>query len=229
MLTHNYNIFKEELKTALTPPLPGSPAHDLLAPEHRKTLLLEGPDLSKAQLSSVMILFYPDNEGVPNLLFTKRVDYKGVHGGQMSFPGGKAEKSDIDLYDTALRETEEEIGLSRSDITILGVLSELYVPPSNFIIFPVVGSLNELPQLRPDSNEVARVISVPLTFFYEEGSVGTYEVKTFDETLFQVPGFMIENNLIWGATAMILSELILVARKTTFFSDLATKNRKNLS
>lgn len=220
MHVNKFNIFQTELKAALAPPLPGSPAHDILAPEHRKTLLLESPDLSKAQPSSVMILFYPDSTGLPNILFTKRVEYKGVHSGQMSFPGGKAERSDIDLYDTALRETEEELGIRRSDINILGVLSDLYVPPSNFIIFPVVGTMNKLPELKPDIKEVAKVITVPFTYFLTEGSVNIYEVMTYDETTFQVPGFMVENNLIWGATAMILSELILVARKTSIFSEL---------
>lgn len=213
----NYDRFVEELKIALTPPLPGSPAHDMLAPEHRKTLIMNNPHTSKAQLSSVMILFYPDQFSNPGIIFTKRVEYKGVHSGQISFPGGKAEKSDKDLFETAYRETEEEIGLAKSTIKTIGVLSELYVPPSNFIIFPVVGVLNEYPVFRPDHNEVAEILTVPFEFFLNEGSVGTYNVTTNDNMKFQVPGFMIGNNLIWGATAMILSELILVAKKVSIF------------
>lgn len=217
MTYSTYTHFVEELTTALTPPLPGSPAHDMLAPEHRKTLIMINPDTSYAQLSSVMILFFPDNEGKPNIIFTKRVEYKGVHSGQISFPGGKSEKTDKDLFETAYRETEEEIGLVKSSIKTIGVLSELYVPPSNFIIFPVVGILNEYPVFRPDDNEVAEILTVPFEFFLNEGSVGTYNVTTYDNLKFQVPGFMIGNNLIWGATAMILSELILVARKVSIF------------
>lgn len=212
-----YSRFIDELKNALTPPLPGAPAHDMLAPEHRKTLIMQNADVANAQLSSVMVLFYPIENGMPGIIFTKRVEYKGVHSGQISFPGGKAEKIDSDLFATAYRETEEEIGIERSCITTVGVLSELYVPPSNFIIFPVVGFLDRYPLFRPDPNEVAEILTVPFEFFVTDGAVGTYKVTTHDNMIFHVPGFMIGSNLIWGATAMILSELILVARNTSIF------------
>jgi 8-oxo-dGTP pyrophosphatase MutT (NUDIX family) len=218
MSLNPYNRFIEELKNALTPPLPGAPAHDMLAPEHRKTLITQNYDVANAQLSSVMVLFYPNENGMPGIIFTKRVEYKGVHSGQISFPGGKAENIDSDLFATAYRETEEEIGLERSMITTIGVLSELYVPPSNFIIFPVVGVLSKYPLFRPDPKEVAEILTMPFDFFLKEGAVGTYKVTTHDNMIFQVPGFMIGSNLIWGATAMILSELILVARNKSIFN-----------
>ncbi|HLO91805.1 MAG: NUDIX hydrolase [Chloroflexota bacterium] len=215
MNSTSFNSFIKALEQALAPPLPGSTAHDLLAPEHRKDMLLLQPDISKALLSSVLILFYADNKGKPNIIFTKRVEYKGVHSGQISFPGGKAEKTDKDIFETALRETEEEIGLKRNDIQVIGILSELYVPPSNFIIYPVVGTLYNKPVYKVDNKEVAKVISVPIEFFLKESSIGLHEVTTFENLQFHVPGFMIENNLIWGATAMILSELIMVVKNNT--------------
>lgn len=212
MQTDKFQAFVDNLKNALTPPLPGAPAHDILAPEHRKELMLPEPDLTKALHSSVMILFFADENRVPNVVFTKRVEYKGVHSGQVSFPGGKAEEDDSTIFDTALRETEEEIGIKRTEVMVLGELSDLYVPPSNFIIHPVVGYLNNQPRFKPDSNEVARIITVPFQFFIDERAIGTYEVTTFENLKFQVPGFMVDNSLIWGATAMILSELIFVAK-----------------
>lgn len=217
MITNGFNSFIVELKKALAPPLPGSPAHDMLAPEHRKNLLLQNADLANAQLSSVLILFYPDNDDNPSVIFTKRVEYKGVHSGQISFPGGKSELQDEDLFATAYRETEEEIGIKRDKIETLGVLTELYVPPSNFIIFPVVAAMREHPVFVPDEKEVAEILTVPFSFFFSNAAAGKYSINTNDGQYLQVPGYMINNHLIWGATAMILSELILVARKTSSY------------
>lgn len=209
----DYNKYINKLKSSLILPLPGAPAHDILAPEHRKTLLLNGPDESTAQLSSVLILFFPDKYGRPSIVLMKRVDYKGVHSGQISFPGGKSEKYDVDFYDTAYREAEEEIGISRSECTTLGALSKLYVPPSNFLIFPVVASTDSYPKFKPDPGEVAKIITVPFDFFLKDNSIGTHKIKINEmNDLIQVPGYMIDDNLVWGATAMILSELILVVK-----------------
>lgn len=210
-----YKAFITELKQALIHPLPGSPAHDLAAPEHRKSLILQKPDYSNAQLSSVLILFFPDKNGDPNTVFIKRVEYKGVHSGQVSFPGGKEEKEDKDQYETAYRELYEEIGVSKTICQTLGKLTELYVPPSNFIIYPIVAATDENPVLKMDPREVAEIITVPFDFFFKTDSLGTYLTTTSEMLTLQVPGYMVNNHLIWGATAMILSELLLVAKETT--------------
>ncbi len=213
MTNKNFQRFTNNLKIALSSTLPGSIAHEYLAPEHRKDMMKLVPDQNKALPSSVMILFFPDYDGNPTLVFTKRVEYKGVHSGQISFPGGKAEKFDKNIFDTAFRENEEEIGIPRKQISIIGSLSELYVPPSNFIIYPVVGAMEEEPIFKPDALEVAEIITVPFSFFLKDSSIGNYTVVTSDMMTLPVPGFMINGNLIWGATAMILSELIQVAKK----------------
>ncbi len=213
MISGGFNSFIIELKKALALPLPGTYAHDMLAPANRKELLLQKPDVSSAQQSSVLILFFPDKDNNPLIVFTKRVEYKGVHSGQVSFPGGKAEKDDKDLVDTAYRETEEEIGIQRNKIETLGVLSQLYVPPSNFIIFPVVSFMQEQPVFVQDDKEVAEIIIVPFNHFLNNGAVGQYPIKTYDSQLMYVPGYMIGNHLIWGATAMILNELIAIVKR----------------
>lgn len=216
MVEHDFSKFIEELKLALKLPLPGSSAHDMLAPEHRKSLL-QHVNVSEARLSSVLILLFPDNNGKPNIVFTKRKVYIGVHSGQISFPGGKAEKTDKDLFDTALRETEEEIGIKRDDIKIIGVLSELYVPPSNFIIFPVIGITSYSPAFHPEEKEVDEVFTVPFDYFMSNSSLSSHIVKLQEMETIQVPGFKINNNLLWGATAMIMSELIVVAKNTATY------------
>lgn len=212
MIKRGFDPFIAGLTKALASPLPGTTAHDMLAPEHRKSLL-QNADLTKAQRSSVLILFYPDNDHNPTIIFTKRVEYKGVHSGQISFPGGKSELNDKDLFETAYRETEEEIGINRDKIETIGVLSELYVPPSNFIIFPVVAAMHEYPKFIPDDKEVAEIITVPFSFFLNNGAAGIYTINTHDGLSLSVPGYMINSHLIWGATAMILSELILVVKE----------------
>lgn len=217
MHMNEFQAFTNELKDALSHSLPGTPAHYMLAPEYRKSLLLQTADISNAQLSSVLILFFPDADNKPSIALIRRVEYQGVHSGQISFPGGKAEPSDHDLYDTALRETWEEIGVKRDSIEILGVLTELYVPPSNFLIFPVVASMYECPAFIANSEEVAEILTVPFDFFFSDGALGTYITKTSENKTVQVPGFMIDNHLVWGATAMILSELLMVARSTTLY------------
>lgn len=219
MHLNDFELFTNELKEALTPPLPGAPAHDMLAPEHRKNLILQNADITSAQLSSVLILLYPGIENKPSVVFIRRVVYKGVHSGQISFPGGKAEKSDKDLFDTAFRETEEEIGVNRNSLQLIGVLSELYVPPSNFIIFPVIASTLDNPVFIPECKEVDEIITVPLDFFYSKEALGAYVINTTEITGLQVPGFMINKHLLWGATAMILNEFLIVARKTSLFKN----------
>ncbi len=213
-----YKTFINELKVALAKPLPGSYAHELVMPEHRKGML-QSPYEMSAQLSSVAILFFPGNNGVPNIVFIKRVEYKGVHSGQISFPGGKSEKSDKDLYETAYRELFEEIGVERQSCETLGLLTELFVPPSNFIINPVVTAMQEVPILKMDPREVAEILTVPFDFFMESNAVSMNEVITSDMMSLKVPGYLVNNHIIWGATAMILSELLQVVKNISRYGD----------
>ena len=153
--------FIEKLKTRLNEPLPGSSAHDKMASETRLKLKMPSPN-EKTRESAVLILFYPsDNQVFIPLIL--RPQYDGVHGGQMAFPGGRAEKEDENLIRTALREAQEEIGVRVSDVTILGKLTKLYIPPSNFYVQPVVGFMARRPDFFPDPREVDKVIEIALT------------------------------------------------------------------
>jgi 8-oxo-dGTP pyrophosphatase MutT (NUDIX family) len=156
--------------------------------------------------AAVTMLFYPKN-GETHLVLIVRNSYKGVHSAQVAFPGGKYEPEDADLKTTALRETEEEIGVSRDKIEILKAFSSLYIPPSNFMVHPFLGICKEEIHFFPDPVEVAAIIELPLADFRNDAIVGYETLTTSYARSIEVPAFKIDNHVVWGATAMMLSEL----------------------
>lgn len=160
------------------------------------------------KISAVMVLFYEKN-GVIELLFIERKKYPGVHSGQISFPGGKTEKEDSSLLQTALRETYEEIGISQYEIQQIGQLTELYIPPSNFIVYPFVGILSTPPSFTINDAEVEKVLSIPVNdlFIKTAKQLTTIESRG---AIIQVPAFVYQENVIWGATAIMLREIELI-------------------
>jgi 8-oxo-dGTP pyrophosphatase MutT (NUDIX family) len=138
----------------------------------------------------------------------KRTEYPGVHSGQISFPGGGREPGDTDIVDTALRETEEEIGIKKESITTIGTLTDLYIPPSNFLVTPVIGYINERPVFHPDPEEVDEVVEVALEKIMDTNTKQEKEITIFPDIKIKVPSYYTNGHVIWGATAMMLSELI---------------------
>ncbi|WP_343852875.1 CoA pyrophosphatase [Algoriphagus jejuensis] len=159
--------------------------------------------------SGVLILFYPDGEDTFFPLI-KRPEYPGFHSGQMAFPGGKMEKSDENIIQTALREAEEEVGVDRHQVRIIGKLTDLFIPTSNFLVSPVVGFLDERPEFVAEKNEVSRIVQTDLkTLFSRETRKQTLlEIGTHIKL--DTPYFEIDGEVVWGATAMILNELIQI-------------------
>ncbi|HRG78973.1 MAG TPA: CoA pyrophosphatase, partial [Cyclobacteriaceae bacterium] len=143
---------------------------------------------------------------------TKRPDYLGTHGGQISLPGGKAEPGES-IFDTALREAEEEIGVSAKQIEILGTLSEFFVIPSNFMVTPVVGFLKGSPKFNPDPKEVVKILHGSLDELVLDDAVRTKEILAAKMFPMLAPHFEIEEEVVWGATAMILNEFRMVVRE----------------
>lgn len=162
----------------------------------------------KARRSAVLILFYP-YRGEIYLPLILRPIYDGVHAGQMAFPGGRMERTDENLIRTALREAQEEIGIRVTDVQVLGQLTELYIPPSNFFVQPVVGVMKHRPDFYPDPREVEEVVEVPLATFLDETIVGDTQIEVRG-VLIDAPFFQIQNHKVWGATAMMISELLAV-------------------
>ena len=203
----NFNKFISQLENKLQRPLPGEAAHRKLMPVTRKKFPAI-PDLSLAKPSSVLVLFYPQN-GQPHIVFIQRPLYDGVHSGQIAFPGGKVEATDTNMQHTALRETGEEIGVNTSDIKIIGKLTELYIPPSNYLVAPFVGYMNYKPDFVPDTNEVKEIVEVSVDEILNSENFQCRDINAMGAS-YNVPCFYVQKKIIWGATSMILNELVEV-------------------
>ena len=193
--------------------LPASEAHYKMTPFERfeslKNLNIDSINPKKA---AVMMLFYPKN-GRTHLVLIVRNSYKGVHSAQIAFPGGKYETADITLEKTALRETHEEIGIHPEKIEIIMPFTNLYIPPSNFMVYPFLGICKEEIVFVPDNNEVVNVIELPLNDFLNDDLIVTTIMSTSYAEKIEIPAFKINEHIVWGATAMMLSELKEVLKK----------------
>lgn len=174
------------------------------------TMPLQAP--ANARLSAVLCLLYPvDNE--LQLLLMKRREDKTAHSGQVSFPGGRHEAIDAGLMATALREAHEEVGIHSADVDMLGALTPLYIPVSNFHVYPYVGFLPERPAYNLSLNEVSYTIEVPLYSLLHAERKGIADVisPAIPDVIRKVKAYTLEDGtVIWGATAMIISELEVV-------------------
>ena len=209
----NYNmIFIDKLKKELTSDLPGVEAHLRLAPEMRVNDLKTGLPPSHALESAVLILLYPFH-GQLHTVVILRNEYDGAHSGQISLPGGKREASDIDFKHTALREAQEEIGIIPADMEIIGQLSRFYVKPSNFIIYPFIAYTSIRPQFYPDPTEVQKVIEIDIFKEISYDRISERSLMFKNNIEINAPGFVVGGEFMWGATAMIFSELLQVMNR----------------
>ena len=140
------------------------------------------------------------------MLLTQRATYKGTHSAQISFPGGKTEKSDKNLEATALREAFEEVGVSSSSVKIIRELTDVYIPPSNFLATPFLGFVKEKPNFVLN-HEVANTIEILMSDLLDDAHLTTVNLTTSYMKNIDVPCFKIDNHIIWGATGMMLSEI----------------------
>ena len=197
--------FIERLSQALKEGLPGPVSQYKMAPELRL-----GNNHEYYRNAGVLILLFRE-DSIWHLVLMKRPEYQGVHGNQVSLPGGIHEKSDKDLAATALRETREELGIDDKRVRLLGQLSKLDIPVSGIEVTPFVGVYPENPEFQPDPAEVAYLIKVALADLLPEESVDE-EIRTIHCKIVKVPFFRIGMDKVWGATAMMLSEFLDVVR-----------------
>ena len=163
------------------------------------------------RFASVLCLLYPKKEKLYLPLIQRVITKNDKHSAQMSFPGGKVETTDASYQAAALREANEEIGIRAEDVTILGQLTPLYIPASNFQVFPFVGFLDYVPKFVPQEQEVAEIIEVDLEELIAPQTL-KYKSMQFKNkfTLKDVPYFDVNNKVVWGATGMMLSEFVAV-------------------
>ncbi|MCC6601287.1 MAG: CoA pyrophosphatase [Crocinitomicaceae bacterium] len=198
------------IRSLFARPLPGEEAHSTLL-IYQRPLASEVRKRNPAPRESAVIMLIFPKGGKWCTLFIVRPDYGGIHSSQLSFPGGKREQGDTDLLATALRETQEETGIDGSRIQIIGQLSELFIPPSNFTVLPFVGLLVEEPEFSPNY-EVAELLVEPFEFFFKEPAVINRKIflPQYKITV-TAPCFDVQGHTLWGATAMMVQELRYMA------------------
>src|SRR6478609_824762 len=200
-----------KLEPRLKLPLPGALAHEPIRAVPAGGIAPNFEHKLPPKPGSVLILLYPENGSIKFPL-TKRQTYAGAHSDQVSLPGGKTEPGEI-YIDTALREAEEEIGIDRSQVTVIGALSNFFVIPSNFMIVPVIAHSAIKPVFKPDPFEVARIITGDLFDLIDEDAVKEKEILAAGKYRMNAHYFDIENEVVWGATAMMLNEFRLILRE----------------
>ncbi len=201
------------LEKRLQLPLPGVEAQAKMAHIFRTEDIVV-PNHSKK--AAVLILLYRKNEEFHTILMKRTSRFPNdKHKGQISFPGGQYEKTDIDFSFTAIRETEEEIGINASKINLLGQLTQLYIPVSNFLVYPFVGYMDGMPNFNPDAKEVDEVIEARLSDFFNQGNRKEKEMEfSSGFRIKNVPYFDIKGHVVWGATSMIMSEFLHLFENT---------------
>lgn len=188
--------------------MPGESAHHKLAPLFRLQELekLQKPKIEPRH-AAVMAVFYPDPQHQVHFVLILRPTYRGVHSNQVAFPGGRVEKEDRDLAHTALRETEEEVGIPQEDVEVLKEMTPIYIGPSNFWVRPYIGILGYTPELVPQPEEVESIIEVDLEDFLSDTSMTIQRLNTSYSKSIEVPAFLLSGHVVWGATAMMLNEM----------------------
>ena len=207
----HYQSLITKLKHQLTQPLPGRPAQELMT---GRVLPLPDQIPKDARPSGVLGLLFP-KAGELHLLFIRRTEDGSAHGGQISFPGGRQEDWDANLAATALREAQEEAGIMSGDVDMLGALTPLYIPVSNFIVYPFVGYSEMPPEYNLSEHEVAEVLEIAVNDLFDPQSKTKTTVRpsAVPGLILTVPAYQLaDKTIIWGATAMILSELEVVWR-----------------
>jgi 8-oxo-dGTP pyrophosphatase MutT (NUDIX family) len=201
----------DRLKERLLDPLPGASAHTPMRAIPIGDLSPRFDHSLPPKPGGVLILLYEDDAGLIRFPLIKRQEYTGAHSGQVSLPGGKAEQGEDPII-TALRECEEEIGVDRNSLVVLGRLTNFFVIPSNFIITPVVAIASSVPVFKPDPYEVNRILSFPLQDLLHDDAIKEKEIVAAGKFRLMAPHFEIDGEIVWGATAMMLNEFRTILR-----------------
>ena len=201
-----FSQFKNKIASLQVANLGGLNEQFRLAPSLRLKYDADKVKANNPRKAAVLGLFYPNKKGQTTFLLIERASYKGTHSAQISFPGGKIDSSDTNLQETALRETFEEVGVVPRSIEIIRELTDVYIPPSNFLATPFIAFLEKKPEFIINY-EVKNTIEVLLEDLLNESSLTTVNLTTSYMENTNVPCFKLNGYVVWGATAMILSEI----------------------
>ena len=206
--------FAEKLRIEISKGLPGTDVQWTMASSDRMIKGFPRFPGEDSKSAAVLILLYPKDDLI-HPVFIQRPAYDGVHSGQISFPGGKKEASDPDLIHTALREASEEIGVNPSEINIISTLTPLYIPVSNIVVTPVVGWMDKPPVFKKQEEEVVFIIEADIRTLINPSMI---KIKPFEirGEMIDIKYFDYKDNVIWGATAMIVHELFTLLRSGNF-------------
>ena len=198
-----FQILINTLTAQLNKPLEGMKAHMEMA--HFSRVFPDKAEVVNYRSSAVIVLLYPNHNKETCILLIERSTYEGRHSGQIALPGGKREPADVDLQATALREFFEETGSSDTP-NVIGKLSEVYIPVSKFIVQPYVAFLNKRPDFFINDLEVYKLIEWELHDLLEQQTTDTTTITVGNKNIV-TPYYMVEDKILWGATAMIINEL----------------------
>ena len=204
----NFDQFLKAISKIKNLPLPAEASQFKMSPPFRIELLKrQKAAMKNPNRAGVLALFYPDKAHQTKLILILRRTYNGVHSAQVGFPGGKIEPQDDSFEMAAVRETYEEVGVPIQDIEVLKPLTEVYIPPSNFYVKPFFGICKKTPNFVKEESEVEALIEVDLTHFMDDAVLISKMVETSYSIKVEVPAFKLNGHVVWGATAMMLSEI----------------------
>jgi len=201
-----FEEFLSKLDQIQSKELGGLDAQFKLAPKLRLRYNQQKIDANNPKKAAVLSLFYPNAENKTSFLLTLRASYNGKHSSQISFPGGKIEATDKNLKETAVREAFEEVGILKEDIQIVRETTDVYIPPSNFLATPFIAYTNQRPTFTKNY-EVAALIEVSVEDLLNEANITSTTMTTSYMEKIEVPCFKLNDYIVWGATAMMLSEI----------------------
>jgi len=210
-------LFQNSISKLKEISLPGTEAHiEMSSFERLKFLNTHNNYEAIALKASVLICIYKNKEGDACFALMERPVNKGIHSGQMCLPGGKKESFDDSNWKTSIRETEEELGLERTKMHFIMSLSSIYIPPSNFIVYPFIAIYNKSPTFKIDKNEVEKVFDVTFESLLNDSLQIKIDISNNYMNEIEVPAYNFNNNIVWGATAMILSEFKFLLKAIHF-------------
>jgi len=208
----NFTDLILRIERGLNKPLPGKLAHMTMAPSPIDERRFSPEIPRNHRKGAVLILFYPQ-DGEVYFPLIKRSKYEGVHSGQIAFPGGKVEKEDPNLSFTALREAQEEVGINPEKIKILGELTNLFIPPSNFLVSPYIGITPFKPDFVAEEKEVESILLPSLKGVLDPEIKKEKKFHFSANMVLDTPYFEINGEVVWGATAMMISELLHILKE----------------